>query len=69
MDKVISGDPPWKEDAVSLPSGLQSLVEFFFLFKKWKTIFFCLYCHNPIFNHFILIIIIILFTEKDKKKW
>jgi hypothetical protein len=24
-------------------------------------------CHNPIFDHFILIIIIILFTEKDKK--
>jgi len=26
------------------------------------------HCHNPIFDHFILIIIIIiLFTEKDKK--
>jgi hypothetical protein len=25
-------------------------------------------CHNPIFDHFIFIIIIILFTEKDKKK-
>jgi len=24
-------------------------------------------CHNPIFDPFILIIIIILFTEKDKK--
>ena len=24
-------------------------------------------CHNPIFDHFILIIIIILFTEKNKK--
>jgi hypothetical protein len=24
-------------------------------------------CHNPIFDHFILIIIIILFIEKDKK--
>jgi len=23
--------------------------------------------HNPIFNHFILIIILILFIEKDKK--
>jgi hypothetical protein len=23
-------------------------------------------CHNPIFDHFILIIIIISFTEKDK---
>jgi hypothetical protein len=28
---------------------------------------FCDFCHNPIFDHFILIIIIILFTEKDKK--
>jgi hypothetical protein len=26
------------------------------------------YCHNLIFDHFIFIIIIILFTEKDKKK-
>jgi uncharacterized membrane protein len=27
-----------------------------------------IYCHNPIFDYFILIIIIIiLFTEKDKK--
>ena len=25
------------------------------------------FCHNPIFDHFILIIIIILFTEKNKK--
>ena len=25
-------------------------------------------CHNPNFDHFILIIIIILFTENDKKK-
>jgi hypothetical protein len=24
-------------------------------------------CHNPIFDHFILTIIIILFIEKDKK--
>ena len=23
-------------------------------------------CHNPIFDHFILIVIIILFTEKEK---
>jgi len=40
MDKVISGDPPWKEDAVSLPSGLQSLVEFFFYLKSGKQFFF-----------------------------
>jgi len=25
------------------------------------------HCHNPIFDHFILIIITILFTKKDKK--
>jgi len=38
---VISGDPPWKEDAVSLPSGLQSLVEFFFFnLKSGKQFFF-----------------------------
>jgi len=28
---------------------------------------FYIYCHNPIFDNFILIIIIILFTKKDKK--
>jgi hypothetical protein len=39
----------------------------FFAQSSLCAILFFSLCHNPIFDHFILIIIIILFIEKDKK--
>ena len=49
---------------VSFHQNLNHLRFFFFLLFFLKN----LACHNPNFDPFILIIIIILFTENDKKK-